>query len=77
MHKRDDLPIPGHLPKGGEPGGDELEQHDFQLAGLALATLVLLVSHAGAARLNPKILFVSRTRVESGCVPMAGEKLLC
>ena len=49
MHERNDLPT-GYLPTGGEAAGDDLEQHDFQLAGLALATLVLLVAHAGIIR---------------------------
>ena len=53
MHGRDDLPT-GQIPKssGDATGISPEEEHDLRLAGLALATLVLLVAHAGAASVS-------------------------
>ena len=50
MHGRNDLPT-GQIPRSGSAanGVSPEEEHDFRLAGLSLATLVVLVAHAGAA----------------------------
>ena len=52
MHGRDELPT-GQIPKSGSDtsGITPEEEHDFRLAGLAMATLVLLVAHAGVPAL--------------------------
>ena len=70
MHARNDLPT-GYLPKVGEAAGDEIAAHDFQLAGLALATLVLLVAHAGVTCLPYTHCVTGRRKKKCGRTSMS------